>query len=125
LTPTEAQVAGLAATGSSNRVEANLTRIYAKLGVRSRTELAAAVAGSIEQGRPSEPSRPSERWEGSPYRREPGWSGPGVQAICGIGCCRAGALIAPAVLASRNRHAPGSTRLFGIAVLETIALLVA
>jgi DNA-binding CsgD family transcriptional regulator len=73
LTPTEAQVAGLVATGSSNReiaatlligvktVESNLTRIYAKLGVRSRTELAAAVAGSIEQGRPSEPSRPSER----------------------------------------------------------------
>lgn len=53
LTPTEQQVADLAAHGRSNReiaaellvsvrtVESNLTRIYRKLGVRSRTELAA------------------------------------------------------------------------------------
>jgi DNA-binding NarL/FixJ family response regulator len=52
LTPTEQRVAGLVAEGMSNKqvaealfvsvrtVEANLTRIYAKLGVRSRTELA-------------------------------------------------------------------------------------
>lgn len=52
LTPTEEQVAALAAEGLTNRqiaerlvlavrtVEAHLTRIYAKLGVRSRTELA-------------------------------------------------------------------------------------
>jgi len=52
LTPTEERVAGLVAQGRSNKevadalfvsvrtVEANLTRIYAKLGVRSRTELA-------------------------------------------------------------------------------------
>ena len=52
LTPTEAQVARLAADGRTNRevaeslfmsvhtVEANLKRIYRKLGVRSRTELA-------------------------------------------------------------------------------------
>ena len=52
LTPTEERVADLVAEGRSNKevadalfvsvrtVEANLTRIYAKLGVRSRTELA-------------------------------------------------------------------------------------
>jgi DNA-binding CsgD family transcriptional regulator len=52
LTPTEERVAGLVAEGHSNKevaealfvsvrtVEANLTRIYAKLGIRSRTELA-------------------------------------------------------------------------------------
>ena len=52
LTPTEAQIAQLAADGRTNRevadalfvsvhtVEANLTRIYRKLQVRSRTELA-------------------------------------------------------------------------------------
>ena len=53
LTPTERQIAELVATGKTNRdvaaelfvtvrtVEANLTRIYSKLGVRSRGELAA------------------------------------------------------------------------------------
>jgi DNA-binding CsgD family transcriptional regulator len=52
LTPTEARVAELVAEGRSNKevadalfvtvrtVEANLTRVYAKLGIRSRTELA-------------------------------------------------------------------------------------
>jgi DNA-binding CsgD family transcriptional regulator len=52
LTPTEARVAELVADGRSNKqvadalfvsvrtVEANLTRIYAKLGIHSRTELA-------------------------------------------------------------------------------------
>jgi DNA-binding CsgD family transcriptional regulator len=52
LTPTEERVAALVAEGRSNKevaealfvsvrtVEANLTRIYAKLGIRSRTELA-------------------------------------------------------------------------------------
>jgi DNA-binding NarL/FixJ family response regulator len=52
LTQTERQIAELAADGRSNReiagelfvsertVEANLTRAYRKLGVRSRTELA-------------------------------------------------------------------------------------
>jgi DNA-binding CsgD family transcriptional regulator len=52
LTPTEERVAELVASGRSNKevadalfvsvrtVEANLTRIYAKLGIRSRTELA-------------------------------------------------------------------------------------
>lgn len=62
LTPTEAAVAELVATGMSNRevaaalfvtpkaVEANLARIYAKRGVRSRTELARLMA--------SEPAAP-------------------------------------------------------------------
>ena len=52
VTPTEERVAALVATGSTNRevadalfvsvhtVEANLKRIYRKLGIRSRTELA-------------------------------------------------------------------------------------
>ena len=52
LTPTEGRVAALVAAGSTNRevadslflsvhtVEANLKRIYRKLGIRSRTELA-------------------------------------------------------------------------------------
>ena len=52
LTPTEQQVAALVAQGLTNRevadamfispdtVQANLKRIYRKLGVRSRTELA-------------------------------------------------------------------------------------
>jgi DNA-binding NarL/FixJ family response regulator len=56
LTETEQQVAALVAEGLSNKevagrlfitprtVEANLTRIYAKLGVRSRTELAGRYA---------------------------------------------------------------------------------
>ena len=60
LTPTEARVAELVAAGGTNRevadalfvsvhtVEANLKRIYRKLGIRSRTELASTF-----------PSRPS------------------------------------------------------------------
>jgi DNA-binding CsgD family transcriptional regulator len=58
LTETERRIAELAATGRSNReiageqflsertVEANLTRIYRKLGVRSRTELARRLPAS-------------------------------------------------------------------------------
>jgi DNA-binding CsgD family transcriptional regulator len=56
LTPTESKVAELVASGLGNKqiavaltisvsaVEAHLTRVYAKLGVRSRTELAATVS---------------------------------------------------------------------------------
>jgi DNA-binding CsgD family transcriptional regulator len=55
LTPTELRVAGLAAQGLTNRriaetlfvsaktVEANLARVYLKLGIRSRAELGAAM----------------------------------------------------------------------------------
>ena len=55
LTPTEARVAALAAAGARNKeiaeqlfvsvktVEANLSRVYGKLGVRSRTELGARM----------------------------------------------------------------------------------
>jgi DNA-binding CsgD family transcriptional regulator len=58
LTPTEQRVASLVADGLTNKqvaerlvvsvaaVEAHLTRIYAKLGVRRRTELAVKVSGS-------------------------------------------------------------------------------
>ena len=57
LTPTERRVASLVADGRTNRevagelvvsvraVEANLTRIYAKLGLRSRAELASRYRG--------------------------------------------------------------------------------
>jgi DNA-binding CsgD family transcriptional regulator len=68
LTPTEARVAELVADGLSNKavaaelfvsvrtVEANLTRIYAKLGIRSRTELAATRPAS--NGRSRSPAQP-------------------------------------------------------------------
>ena len=56
LTPTEERIAGLAATGLTNRViaeqifvspktvEANLARVYRKLAIRSRAELGRAMA---------------------------------------------------------------------------------
>jgi DNA-binding CsgD family transcriptional regulator len=58
LTPTEARIAALVANGKSNKqtaselhitvrtVETNLSRIYAKLGVHSRTELGARLRGT-------------------------------------------------------------------------------
>jgi DNA-binding CsgD family transcriptional regulator len=60
LTPTERRVAELVAQGRANKevaaalfvtvkaVEANLSRVYAKLGVRSRTELAQRLAATTE-----------------------------------------------------------------------------
>jgi DNA-binding CsgD family transcriptional regulator len=65
LTPTELRVAELAAAGSHNKeiasalfvsvksVEANLSRVYAKLGIRSRVELASRLPdrGRRESGR--------------------------------------------------------------------------
>ncbi len=68
LTPTEERVADLVAEGLSNKqvaaelfvsvrtVEANLTRVYAKLGIRSRTELAATRPAS--DGRSRSPAQP-------------------------------------------------------------------
>jgi DNA-binding NarL/FixJ family response regulator len=60
LTPAESRIAGLVAQGMKNReiggtmyvsvatVEAHLTRIYRKLGIRSRSELTRLVAeGSV------------------------------------------------------------------------------
>jgi DNA-binding CsgD family transcriptional regulator len=71
LTPTEGSVADLVAEGLSNKevaaelfvsvrtVEANLTRIYAKLGIRSRTELAATRPASGGRSRsPAPPPSP-------------------------------------------------------------------
>lgn len=69
LTPTEARVAELVSAGHTNRevasklfispktVEANLSRIYRKLGVRSRTELAGRLAGPGALRRSPEQSR--------------------------------------------------------------------
>jgi DNA-binding CsgD family transcriptional regulator len=73
LTPTEQRVADLVAEGRSNKqvagelfvsvrtVEANLTRVYAKLGIRSRTELAATRQASDGRSRSpvSQPAPPS------------------------------------------------------------------
>jgi DNA-binding CsgD family transcriptional regulator len=68
LTPTEQRVADLVAEGRSNKevaselfvsvrtVEANLTRVYAKLGIRSRSELAATRQAS--DGRSRSPAPP-------------------------------------------------------------------
>ena len=62
LTPTERQVAGLVAQGQTNRevagtlfmsvktVETNLTRIYRKLGLSSRRQLAARMRRSTRPG---------------------------------------------------------------------------
>jgi ATP/maltotriose-dependent transcriptional regulator MalT len=67
LTPTEEQVAELAATGRTNRevaqtlflspktVEANLSRIYKKLGIHSRAELGARMAELRQDGPPAKP----------------------------------------------------------------------
>lgn len=67
LTPTEERVAELVAQGKTNRevahtlfvsqktVEANLTRIYRKLEVHSRTALAARLTSPIAEGRQPEP----------------------------------------------------------------------
>ena len=64
LTASEQRVAELAATGMTNRevaqaafmspktVEANLTRAYRKLGIRSRAELGALMARKVEEGPP-------------------------------------------------------------------------
>jgi DNA-binding CsgD family transcriptional regulator len=71
LTPTERRVADLVAEGRSNKevadalfvsvrtVEANLTRVYAKLGIRSRTELAASRQASDGRSRSPAPQRAS------------------------------------------------------------------
>jgi DNA-binding CsgD family transcriptional regulator len=66
LTPTEERVAALAAAGRTNKqvakalfmspktVEANLGRVYAKLGIRSRAELGARMAERRGARRPAE-----------------------------------------------------------------------
>ncbi len=64
LSSRELEIAALVAEGRSNKqvgaalhlsektIENNLSRIYAKLGVRSRVELATAVATRRDDGRP-------------------------------------------------------------------------
>ena len=64
LTPSEARVARLAASGMSNRevaqaafisqktVEANLARVYRKLGIRSRAELGSRMGGAPREAPP-------------------------------------------------------------------------
>ncbi len=67
LTPTEERVAELAAAGQTNRevaqtlfmspktVEANLTRVYRKLGVHSRAELGATMVMRTQEGLAAKP----------------------------------------------------------------------
>jgi DNA-binding CsgD family transcriptional regulator len=71
LTPTETRVAELVASGRTNKevaaelflsvktVEANLSRVYAKLSVRSRTELAARLTAQRQDGAVRSKSAPS------------------------------------------------------------------
>ena len=75
LSPTEQHVAELAAVGRSNKeiasevhlsvkaVEANLSRLYGKLGVRSRSELAARLVGfsTPDRDAPTPSTAPFER----------------------------------------------------------------
>ena len=68
MTATELRVAAMVAKGRSNKeaaaelfvsvraVESTLTKVYAKLGVRSRTELAALLNASAANG--AEAARP-------------------------------------------------------------------
>jgi DNA-binding CsgD family transcriptional regulator len=67
LTPTEDRIAALASQGATNReiaaqmfitvktVEANLSRIYGKIGVRSRTELAARLQSDPDWSKSASP----------------------------------------------------------------------
>ena len=67
LTPTESLIAGLAASGIQNReiaerafltvkaVEANLTRVYRKLGIRSRGGIARALEAVDSRAETLEP----------------------------------------------------------------------
>lgn len=70
MTPTERQVASLVAEGLSNRevaarlfvttktVEAHLSKIYGKLGIRSRAELAHRLVGTEENDAATRRPRP-------------------------------------------------------------------
>lgn len=73
LTPTELRVAQLAAEGMTNKriaesvflsaktVEANLARVYMKLGIRSRAELGRAMAEGERRGTEPSPTAPWQR----------------------------------------------------------------
>ena len=70
LTPTEQRIADLVAAGRTNRevaeilvvsiktVEWNLTRIYEKVGVRSRAQLAARYSGEVTDPTRADARRP-------------------------------------------------------------------
>jgi class 3 adenylate cyclase len=76
LTATEIRVAELAAAGLTNRevasrafmspktVEANLARVYRKLGIRSRAELGARIEGRRSQAAPDREARAPRRASG-------------------------------------------------------------
>jgi DNA-binding CsgD family transcriptional regulator len=71
LTPSEERIAGMAAAGLTNRevarrlsispktVEANLARVYLKLGIHSRAELGAAAARLGAEGDPARDGGPT------------------------------------------------------------------
>jgi DNA-binding CsgD family transcriptional regulator len=99
LTPQEARVAALAATGAGNAqiarqlsvsvstVETHLERIYAKLGIHSRHELIALAARGGVPSRPGEvPVRPDPAGSGGQGLGElPGANGPGALSHWGQG----------------------------------------
>jgi DNA-binding CsgD family transcriptional regulator len=78
LTPAEQRVAELAAAGNSNKeiarilyvtvstVEAHLSRAYAKLGVRSRSQLAGRLPSAARAATPAVPNRTVHKQWGNP-----------------------------------------------------------
>jgi DNA-binding CsgD family transcriptional regulator len=92
LTPTEALIAELAAAGLSNReiaehaflstktVEANLTRVYRKLAIRSRAALARALTGHPPQVSQHQLNRPGIDGDSEPAK---GWSHASTEGVPG------------------------------------------
>src|SRR5262249_24369752 len=124
LTDTEERVAALAAAGHTNRqvaqalflspktVEANLARIYRKLGISSRAELGRAVARTPPPRPPTPPPAHPLRAAGQPAPPRAAWAGrrapmPGVVGLPAWGNPRF--LPAAAALPSAS-HAPMTRR---------------
>jgi DNA-binding CsgD family transcriptional regulator len=92
LTPTEVLIAELAAAGLSNReiaeqaflstktVEANLTRVYRKLAIRSRAALAHALTGHPPQVSQHQLNRPGIDGDSEPTK---GWSHASTEEVPG------------------------------------------
>ena len=132
LTPTESRIADLVAHGRRNReiagellvsaatVEAHLTRIYRKLGVRSRTEL---VQVWVEQPEPRGWANPDENVGEPRYRRGRLWDSYGRRMWCAalmfVGVDEPVPLLDGRTVPYVNLDNAASTPPF-VAVLETI-----